>query len=556
MSPLMLLYMGLLGLFFFGFLLYPLLYVFVRAFWWDGKFVLPFEHVFGNPVIMESIRNSLLLAFTVTILTTILSLPLAHVFARYRFPAKGFLGALLLIPMIMPPFVGAIGVKRLLSLRGGALNSLLVMLGVLDPQHTIDWLGGRFWGTVGLEVLHLYPIMYLNVVAAMANIDPSLEEAAANLGDHGLRLFRRITFPLLAPGYFAGAAIVFIWSFTDLGTPLMFDFKKVVAVQIFDNRTSDNPVAYVLVVTVLALTAALFAVSRLLFTRGETQMLSKGAMGSSEKKPGLAGLVLVYAIILLTVGLAVLPHTSVILTSVSGKWEGTPLPTAYTTKYFAEVLTSDRTLLSIKNSFVYSVASVFIDVLLGVSIAYVLTRKRVFGATILDILVMMPLAIPGIVLAYGYVRAFSGTLLDPGVNPTMLLILSYGVRRIPYMVRSAVAGFQQTDVALEEASQNLGASPSRTAMRITLPLIAANIVAGGTLCFSFAMLEVSDSLILADRAGYFPITKAIFQMQKELGEGQFTSCAFGVLGMVLLAATLLLSAKILGKKMGAMFRMG
>src|SRR5208337_3888190 len=130
-----------------------------------------------------------------------------------------------------------------------------------------------------LEVLHLYPIMYLNVAAALANVDPSLEEAARNMGDSGLRLFRKVTFPLMLPGYFAGSVLVFIWAFTDLGTPLIFDYQKVAACQIF-NRVSDlntNPMAYALVVVVILMTVAAFLAARIYLGGHGYEMLSKGS---------------------------------------------------------------------------------------------------------------------------------------------------------------------------------------------------------------------------------------------------------------------------------------
>ena len=164
------------------------------------------------------------------------------------------------------------------------------------------------------------------------------------------------------------------------------------------------------------------------------------------------------------------------------------------------------------------------------------------------------LAIPGIVLAFGYVTGFSKTLLDPRVNPTILLIIAYAVRRLPYMVRSAAAGLQQTSEVLEEASLNLGASPAMTLRRIVLPLVAANIIAGAILCFSFAMLEVSDSIILAMKENFYPITKAILEIQQEPTHGIYVACALGVLGMVLLTISLLVAGKVLGKKMGSLFR--
>ncbi|HAV60786.1 MAG TPA: ABC transporter permease, partial [Verrucomicrobiales bacterium] len=153
---------------------------------------------------------------------------------------------------IMPPFVGAIGLSQLLA-KYGSLNVALMNFGLMDPARPVDWLGsGGFWGIVILQVLGLYPIMYLNVAAAMANVDPSLREAAQNLGASGWRLFRTVTLPLILPGWFAGAIIVFIWAFTDLGTPLIFGFSKVVPVQIFDSvsEINTNPMGYALVVLV------------------------------------------------------------------------------------------------------------------------------------------------------------------------------------------------------------------------------------------------------------------------------------------------------------------
>ena len=170
---------------------------------------------------------------------------------------------------------------------------------------------------------------------------------------------------------------------------------------------------------------------------------------------------------------------------------------------------------------------------------------------------MLPLALPGLVLAFGYVAGFDFKIpwLNPRDNPTLLLIISYSVRRLPYIVRSAYAGFQQTSVTLEEASANLGATPFRTLRKITLPLVMANLIAGTILTFSFAMLEVSDGLILAMREKYFPITKMIWQIMGRIDpNAPSVACALGMVGMVILTASLLVAGKILGKKMGQLFR--
>jgi len=196
-------------------------------------------------------------------------------------------------------------------------------------------------------------------------------------------------------------------------------------------------------------------------------------------------------------------------------------------------------------------------VVLGVVIAWLLTRRRIPFATLLDALAMLPLALPGIVLAFGYVAGFDFKIswLNPRDNPTLLLIVSYSVRRLPYIVRSAYAGFQQTSTTLEEASANLGASPFRTLRKITLPLVMANLIAGTILTFSFAMLEVSDGLILAMKEHYFPITKMIYQLMGRIDpNAPSLACALGVVGMIILTASLLIAGRILGKKMGQLFR--
>ena len=145
--------------------------------------------------------------------------------------------------------------------------------------------------------------------------------------------------------------------------------------------------------------------------------------------------------------------------------------------------------------------------------------------------------------------------LNPRNNPTLLLIIGYSVRRLPYIVRSAYAGFQQTSVTLEEASANLGAGPLRTLRKITLPLVLANLIAGTILTFSFAMLEVSDGLVLAMKEKYFPITKMIYQLMGRLDPSAAAiACALGVVGMVLLTVSLLVAGRLLGKRMGQLFR--
>jgi len=559
------------------FLVYPLGYVFREAFFPGGRFSLAFfRSVAANPALREAIGNSFLLAICSTLLTAALSIPLALIAVRYRFPAKGLLTGLLLVPMIMPPFVGAIGMRQFLA-RFGSLNLLLMGTGVLSSP--VDWLGShRFWGVVIMEVLHLYPIMYLNVAAALANIDPTLEEAGVNLGSNGWRLFWRVTLPLMMPGLFAGSVVVFIWAFTDLGTPLVFEYRRVVAVQIFDRVTdlSANPEGYAIVVAVMALTLTAFLTSKQFFGRKGFETLGRGGVAATERSLSVLREVLVIAFLLVVVAIACLPHAAVVLTSVQQKWFMTVVPESYTLKHYAGALGHELTLPSIRNSMLFSSMSTMVDLVLGVAIAFILVRRRFPGADVLDAFVMLPLAIPGLVLAFGYVASFGpapelpadasllraavhrlrvlASLLNPRENPVALLVIAYAVRRLPYMVRGAYAGFQQINVTLEEAGVNLGSPTVRALRRITLPLISANLIAGGILTFSFAMLEVSDSLILAIKEQFFPITKAIYQLLGRIEDGPYIASALGVWAMAFLALALVTAGILLGRRMGQLFR--
>ena len=550
------------AVFFAAFFIWPVLQIlkggFIDA---DGHFTLAYlTAVLADPIYLGGLRNSLLLACASTTLAMLIALPLAIVSDRFIFPAKGLLGSLVLIPMILPPFVGAIGIKQIFG-QYGALNALLHHLHLLAPGATIDWFAAhQFWGIALVEALSLYPIIYLNAVAALANIDPAMEEAAQNLGCTGLRRFWKITLPLIRPGLFAGGTIVFIWAFTELGTPLIFDYDRVTSVQIYYGLRDigANPFPFALVAVMLFSSVAIYALSKTLFGRTSYAMMAKAtqAGGARALPRGRAWLcTLLFGGITFV---AVLPHLGVVLVAFSQDWYGTVVPHSYTLDNFHLALGHDLTVSSIANSLRFASISTIVDLVLGVAIAYVVVRSKVAGRQVLDFLAMLPLAVPGLVLAFGYLAMSQDgkffSFLNPTRDPTILLIIAYSVRRLPYVVRSAAAGFQQTSETLEEAAQNLGAPPLKALYKITLPLITANLIAGGLLAFAFAMLEVSDSLILAQKQLYYPITKAIMELFQLLGDGKFIASALGVWAMLFLGVTIAGLSLVLGRKLGAIFR--
>lgn len=527
----------------------------------DHKFTFEFiGEVFENPLYREGLYNSFLIAIWTTLGCLVVALPLALLFVRYEFPGKTLLNSLVLTPMVLPPFVGAIGIKAMLG-QQGALNSLLMNLGMMSRDHPVDWFAeGQLPGIVIMEVLHLYPILYLNVAATLANLDPAMEEAAATLGCPPWKRLWRVTLPLVMPGIFAGGTIVFIWAFTELGVPLVFDYERVTAVQIFRslNDLSNNPFPYALVVVMLTFSTIIYLTSKLLFGRAMGSGGGRATMARETVRLPLGLGLLGTGFFALITFLAVLPHLGVVLLSFSTDWYGTVLPKEFTLEHYRSALGNELTLSSIANSLKYSGLALVIAMLLGTGVAYINVRTRLWGRQLLDMMAMLPLAVPGIVVAFGYLamtrpgQPFDWLII--GEDPLLLLVIAYAVRRLPYVVRSASAGFQQVSPALEEAAQNLGASPERAMWRVTLPLVAPNLVAGGLLAFAFAMLEVSDSMILALQAAHFPITKAIYSLILSLGNGPQIASALGVWAMIFLTVTIAGASLLLGKKLGALFR--
>ncbi len=551
-----------------AFLLYPIVLTVRGGFAADPATGAGFtlEHislVFEDPRLTGGLITAFKFAVCTTVLCIVISLPLAVLSANYTFPFKKTLNAAILVPLILPPFVGALGMKALLG-RAGSVNALL--------GTEFDLLGAnKFWGVVIVQALHLYPIIYLNATAALANLDPALNESAENLGAGPWRRFFTITLPLIRPGLFAGGTIVFIWAFTELGTPLMFDYYQVTPVQIFyglkEVQNSAEP--YALTVVMLFAAVLIYVLGKAVFGRKGYAMYSKASRAGDEiRLSGIGGWLAAIGFGSVTL-LAVLPHIGVVLTSLAqpGAWYRSALPEALTASHYQQALASPESFNSIKNSLVLSLTAMVLNMGVGVLVGYLLVRTRVIGRSLLDSLCMLPLAVPGLVMAFGYVAMtlrwpfgsgdpLQGTLAVFGTdpNPFPLLIIAYAIRRLPYIVRSTVAGLEQTSGELEEAAVNLGASRITAVRKVIVPLIMANLIAGGLLVFSFSMLEVSDSLILAQKSEHFPITKMIYELTNRLGDGIFVASAMGAWGMALLAVTLVGASVMMGKKLGSIFR--
>jgi iron(III) transport system permease protein len=515
----------------------------------------------AHPVYQEGLRNAFAIAVVSTVLATLIAVPLAWIGARYRFPGQRWLEPLALGPLILPPFVGAIGVAQLFG-QYGAVNSLLATFGLTAPGNGPDWLGEhRFAAVCVLEALHLYPILYLTVAAGLTRLDGSLLEAAQLMGAGPWTRFRRIVLPLIRPGLFGGGIVVFVWSFTELGTPLMLGYDRTTPVQILHGLTElgSNPLPFALVVILLVVSVALYLLARLVFLKRHDALAGKHAGMWVPIPLGGWRALLAAGIVGGIVVLAVAPHATVALIAVSGSWYGTILPESLTTRHLHDALRHPSVVPAVMNSLVYAGGATLLALGIGTFIAWVGTRWKPPGWQVLDTLAMLPLAIPGVIMAFGFLVMVMGVpalraVFDPVRDPTAILIIAYAIRRLPHVVRAGAAGLAQVPLVYEEAAASLGAGLGARLRRITLPLIAGSLAAGALLTFSFSMLEVSDSLILAQRHDAFPITKVLFELVNILGQGPAIACAFALWAMLFLGSCLALSASLLGKRLGGMFR--
>ena len=515
-------------------IVYPLLHVLSVAFldggWPTARPLLAF---FARPLFREALANTLLSGLVAVAVGSAIAVPLAVLTVRYAFPGRTLITVLGVLPLVVPPFVGAVAFQQILG-RSGAVNLLL-------REHagfTIPFMEG-LPGVVLVQSLHYFPFILLNTAAALAGLDPSLEEAAQNLGCSGLRLYRRVLLPLALPGYAAGALLAFIRVIDDLGTPLMLNYTRLLAPQAYVRVTTiglTDVDGYVICVILVALSLGALWLSKAALGSADYASLGRGGEAPAVRL-GPRGTVGAWALAILLLGPALVPHAGVLLLSVARVWSLSPLPDAYTLAHYGEVLV--RSPRFVVNTLRYAGLAALADVALGAVIAWLLLRGRVGGRRWLDILATVPLAIPGVVIAIGFLRAFGGLVVpglgEPLTSTWLVLVIVYGVRRLPYAVRGAYAALQQLPPALEEAAQSLGANRPRTFRRITLPLMTRGLLAGGLLAFISSAVDLSSTILLVPKVELGPLAYGVYlYMQSAVGRGP--GAALGVVAIVLVAA--------------------
>jgi iron(III) transport system permease protein len=535
-----------------AFILYPVL----RVLWialsdeTGNLTLIHFLNFFRRPLFREALWNTLVSGLLVVVFSGLLSLPIAYIIARYEFRGKLLLQTAATLPLVIPPFVGAVALQLILG-RSGMINLLLMRW--FDA--TIPIMEGLA-GVVLVQTLHFFPFILLNTVVSLSNIDPSMEEMAQNMGCHGFRLFRRITLPLLLPGFVAGSLLTFIRAIDDLGTPLMLNYNNLLAPQAYLRITTvgmDDVDGYVVCVVLVVLSLVSLLAARKYLGLAEYATVQRSAPVTRRLQGKKAFLVWLFCGAIL--GVSLLPHIGILLLSFSKVWSFTLLPTTYTLGNFAEILF--RAPHFIKNTLLYTLLAAGLDIILGAAIAFLLLRSRLAGRNLLDAIATLPLAIPGVVLAVGYLRVFHGWdfpgLGAPLTSSWVILVIAYTMRRLPYTVRASYAALQQVHISLEESAQSLGANRLKTFMKITLPMITGGLVAGGLIGFVTSCVELASTIMLVPRIELGPISYGIYiYMQSPLGRG--AGAALGVVAILLVSLGTYLTHRIFGGRAGNAFR--
>jgi iron(III) transport system permease protein len=549
-SPAQAVALALVALFLIAFLVVPLARVIVVAFTDpEGGFSLVhFGDFFRTSLLREAFWNSIYVAAMTVVLASLIAVPLATILARFRFRGAALIHTLGVVPLVMPPFVGAVAMQLIFG-RNGSVNLLLN-----------DWFGIRIPfmeglnGVIFVEALHYFPFILLNLSASLGNIDSAMEESAQNLGARGFTLFSRIVFPLALPGYVAGAALVFVKVFDDLATPLLLNVTAMLAPQAYLKITTvgvADPMGYVISVIMIVCSLGAMLLSALVLRGRDFATMQRGGGGLSRRRLGRAGNALAVAFVVFTLAIVLSPHIGIFLLSIATVWSYAVLPDAFTLQHYVTVYREAGPLIA--NTILYCGLAGLIDIVLGAMLAYVVLRTRLPGRRLVEQVAMSAVAIPGLVLGIGLLRTYYDVQI-PFTGESLatfwfMLVIAYAVRRLPYALTAATAALQQLHVSLEEAAENLGAGKLSVLSRIVVPLMTGGLLAGFVTSFATAAVELSATLLLVARAPDAPLSYGIYvYMQSAAGRGP--GAALGVIAVVVVAVATYIAYKIAERERG------
>ena len=528
-----------------AYVVYPFYTTFVQSFAGDDSFV-NYKKFFSveSPANIEALWNSIYISVLSVITCAVVGVTMAFLLERYEFPGRRILSILVLVPMALPPLVGVLSFTFLYGESGIFPRAIQHLFNLEEVPFSLK-------GIVGVLVVHtftMYTYFYLTASAAIKGLDPSLEEAATSLGASRVRVWRKVILPMLTPSIIASSLLVFMVSMASYTAPLMFGVERTMTMQIYLSRTNGNLDMAATQSTILSIVSITFLlIMRWYQNRRNYQNLSKGI---SVHRSEVASKPLKYlAVFLSFLGtlILILPILVLVLISFSkdGSWTIQILPTEYTLDHYKALFTDERTWRPIWNSLQMGFLATIGNIIFGVAAAYAMVRLNFKGKTMLDILITIPWALPGTVVAVNLIAAFSTesafTFNQVLIGSFWILPLAYFIRHLPLVFRSTSASLMQLDASVEEASRSLGATWSYTFRKIVVPLTLSGVLAGTLLAFVQSIGEFVASILLYNTST-IPLSVAIFQKLYSFKFG--TACAYGVLQIILILIVLIISERL------------
>jgi iron(III) transport system permease protein len=431
------------------------------------------------------------------LLSIVIGVPLAWAVVRTDLPGRQFVKLTATLSYLSPPFLIAIAYVNLFSPRAGVINAFL--------RHAT---GGSLFtfnifsmpGLVLVTVLHTFPFVYLLTSSALSSVDASYEESAQILGAGKLRTLWSVTFPLVAPAILSGALIGFVnaialfGSQAIIGLPARIFTLPTRIYALFDYPPEYGLASALSLVFVAITVLALYLQRSYLARRSYVTLGGKGARPQRLSLGALRWPLFAFCVAIFVIAVF-LPYISLLAVSFSKSW-GLDFWKNLTFKNYHFILFEyDVTRRAILNSLFLAIVAATFCVIVGTAIGWIDLRTRFIGRKFIDYVSLIPLGLPGIVMAAALIQFWLRLPLHL-YGTLAILFLAYAARYLPLGVRSANAAMRQIDPSLEESARILGASWSRTAREITLPLMRSGLFAGWILIFVPAIQELSASILL------------------------------------------------------------
>ena len=513
------------------FILYPLAILLVDSFVGEGGGLSleVFIRIFRMPTFTTAITNTLKIGMAVGLLSTLIGLLFAYVevYVSMGKFAGGLFQLVSMLPVVSPPFVLSLSMIMLFG-KAGIITRFL--LGIYDNSVY------GYWGIVVVQTLTFFPVCYMMLKGLLKNIDPSLEEAARDMGASRMKVFTSVTLPLLLPGLGNAFLVTFIESIADFANPMLIGGSyDTLATTIYLQITGvyDKAGASAMAVVLLCITLAMFAVQKYYLEAKTAATLTGKASRERvlmEDKSVKIPLTVLCSLLALFV---IMMYICVPIGACFPTWGYKFFP--LTLKWFKLIFTRYHGFKAFKDSFLLSLIAAPITALLSMIISYLVVKRNFRGKGFIEAVSMLAMAVPGTVLGVGYIRGFSGGLFHSGIlqgiyGTGLILVIVFVVRSLPTGTRSGISALRQIDKSIEESAYDMGADSFRVFTTVTLPLIKDSFLSGLVTAFVRSITAIS-AIILLVTPQFLLITVQINEFAEK---GSFSlACAFATILIVI-----------------------